>query len=140
MEETAATINQTTYADLLDAAPDLNDSVMRRRNMELYNMLLKAIQGGGKSHIMNNHEDSQDGHAAWKSLQEWYGSSKVSRSVINHHRKVPQRLVLDANTTGTEYIYTFIISTQELGAKAEKISPEKIVDLDYLNTSDAKIG
>ena len=118
-QETKATIRQSIYSDYLDRPPTEGNAAEMRRNMEFYNSLFNAVRGGGAKHVMKGQAVIDNGHAAWKALCKWYGSSKVSRTIVKHHQQVLDELRLDEQNTATSYINDFIVSSQELEERGE---------------------
>jgi hypothetical protein len=68
-------------------------------------------------HLLQVTSVADDGHAAFSSIKEWYGSAATIQSIIDHYRKKMEGLKLDPNTTASEYINVFQICCQKLEAK-----------------------
>jgi hypothetical protein len=112
-----ATLGQTVYGTLLENPPLPGDVIMETRNKELLHMLMTAFMHGSGMHLLQVTLVADDGHAAFKSIKEWYGSAALSRSIIDHYWKKLEGLKLDANTTTSEYVNVFQICCQKLEAK-----------------------
>jgi hypothetical protein len=113
-----ATLDQTVYRTLLENPPPLGDVIMETRNKELFHMFVtKAFMHGSGMHLLQVTSVADDGHAAFNSIKEWYGSAATSRSIIDHYRKKLEGLKLNANTAASEYVNVFQICCQKLEAK-----------------------
>jgi hypothetical protein len=82
-----ATLGQTVYGTLLENPPPPGDVIMETRNKELFHMLVTAFMHGSGMHLLQVTSVADDGHAAFNSIKEWYGSAATSRSIIDHYRK-----------------------------------------------------
>jgi hypothetical protein len=82
-----ATLVQSVYGSLLDDPPMSGDVVMEARNKELFHMLVTAFMTGSGMHLLQVNEVVDNGHMAYTSIKEWYGSAATSRSIIDHYCK-----------------------------------------------------
>jgi hypothetical protein len=115
---TSATLGQTVYSILLHNPPPKEDPVMQAQNRVLFNMLKAAIYKGNALHVVDS-VNGEDGHAAWQALIVWYGTGSAEGMVIDHYCTKLKRLVLNEDTTASEYINTFVLCCQKLEAKNE---------------------
>ncbi|GKY93620.1 hypothetical protein MPSEU_000329400 [Mayamaea pseudoterrestris] len=119
--ETEATLRQTTFSGLLDQGPPEGNAALQVRNKEFYAMLIRAVHTGFAQHLVTKIKE-QDGHAAWEALKEWYGSGETSSTLIDHHRNKLKNAVCDEDHSASEYINTFILSTDKLSELGEAMT------------------
>jgi hypothetical protein len=115
-----AALGQTVDGALLEnppPPPPPGDVIMETRNKKSFHLLETAFMHGLGMHLLQVTLVADDGHAAFNSIKEWYGSAATSRSIIDHYRKKLEGLKLDANTTASEYVNVFQICCQKLEAK-----------------------
>jgi hypothetical protein len=120
-----ATLGQTVYGKLLENPPPPGDVIMETRNKELFHMLVTAFMHGSGMYLLQVTLVADDGHAAFNSIKEWYGSAATSQSIIDHYQKKLEVLKLDANTTASDYVNVFQICCQKLEAKNEGYTTDK---------------
>jgi hypothetical protein len=82
-----ATLGQTVYGTLLENPPPPGDVIMETRNKELFHMLMTAFMHGTGMHLLQVTSVAENGHAAFNSIKEWYGSAATSRSIIDHYQR-----------------------------------------------------
>jgi hypothetical protein len=83
-----ATLGQTVYGTLLEnPPPPAGDVIMETRNKEFFHMLVMAFMHGSGMYLLQVTMVADDGHAAFNSIKEWYGSAATSRSIIDHYQK-----------------------------------------------------
>ena len=106
-----ATIKQTAYKGLLDAAATPGNIIEEARSKELFNMILSCVAGG---HALNTVEKVRDdaggkecGYSAWRALKEWYLDPTQKDRMIAHWETKLNENVLDKDTSATEYINNF---------------------------------
>ena len=113
-----ATIRQTVYKRYLDRSAIKGNFVEEARSAELYNMILSCV---GIGHALNTVEKVKDenngiecGCMAWKSLKERYLDDSQKSQMIGFYEKKLENLVLDVDTTATEYIDSFEMWVRKL--------------------------
>ena len=107
-----ATIKQTAYKGLLDNPATVGNPVEEARSKELFNMIFSCVAGG---HALNAtiekvHDDNNGlecGYLAWKSLKDWYLDPTQVDSMIFYWERKLGDVVLDVDTSATEYINNF---------------------------------
>jgi hypothetical protein len=89
------------------------------KEQRIVHMLMMAFMRGLGMHLLQVPLVADDGHAAFNSIKEWYGSAATSCSIINHYWKKLEGLKLRASTTASKYVNVFQICCQKLEAKNE---------------------
>jgi hypothetical protein len=129
------TLSQTVYGTLLENPPPPGGVIMGARSKELFHMLVTAFMHGPGMHLLQVTSVADDGHAAFNSIKEWYGSAATCRSIIDHYWKQLEDLKVNANTTASEYVNVFQICCQKLEAKNKGATQRTQKDRDSLSRS-----
>jgi hypothetical protein len=102
---TECVFNGTGYEKILHDEPYALDHPSQ--NSLVYSQLSIALCDGDASHIVDNHQDTQNGHQAWQDLLSFYfGSNRSIRSARTIRTKLG-RLLLTEGTTASAYINKF---------------------------------
>ncbi len=102
------------------------------RSKELFNMIFSCVTGG---HALNTIEkvcDDNNGlecrYLAWKSLKDWYlDPTQVDSMIFYWERKLLGDVVLDVDTSVTEYINNFEMYVRKLLKLGENWTDDKKV-------------
>ena len=126
-----ATIKQTAYKGLLDNPATVGNPVEEARSKELFNMIFSCVAGG---HALNTIEKVRDdnnglecGYLAWKSLKDWYLDPTQVDSMIFYWERKLGDVVLDVDTSATEYINNFEMYVRKLTKLGENWTDDKKV-------------
>ena len=113
-----ATIRQTAYKHYLTRAATVGDPAEEARSSELYYMLQSCV---GEGHALNTVEKSKDsnngvacGYLAWKALNDWYMDPSQTSTMVAHYEGKLDDLLLDNDSTATEFINSFELFIRKL--------------------------
>ena len=108
-----------------------------RQNKIVYSQLAAATVDGIAHHLVKAHEDTKDGHAAWKSLCEWYDGDVVQSETADELRSKLDTLKLHSGTTAGQYINKFLMWYSDIAKiPGESLSPSHGVYLFLKNITD----
>ena len=95
----------------MDRAADPNKPNEVKRQEELYNIILAAVLKGHACDIVEKLKDDanigENGYEAWKALKAWYMDPSQKSTMIDYYTGKLNALVLDRDTTATEFINNF---------------------------------
>lgn len=115
-------------------------------NRSVWSQLAMATLDGEGYHLVEQHEENQDGHAAWKSLEGWYESEHLTSDSADDLRSKLNQNRLSSGITANTYISTFRILIKDLGripgealseSQTRQIFLDNIDDSRYKNDVDA---
>ena len=116
--KSAATLRQTVYKTYLDRTADATKPYEVARNQELYNMILSAVRTGhAHSRVEKLKDDSgpgESGYHAWKALSDWYLDPSQKNLMLEHYSTKLDALILDNDTTATEFINNFDLFVRKI--------------------------
>ena len=79
----------------------------KTENELVYSHLQVAVAEGYASHLVDQHEETRDGHAAWVSLTEWYDGDTIRHETSEELRQSLENLRLHPGTSGSDYVNKF---------------------------------
>ena len=109
-----------------------------RMNRVVYSQLATATSEGTAYHLVTFHEDTQDGHADWNALLEWYDGDIVKQETAENIRNKLDSLKLHRGIPASQYVNVFMTKVQELNKiPGESMSDSHAVHLFLRNIEDA---
>ena len=126
----------TGYGDIITSS----DEASRREgdNKTVYTLLNTSTIDGTASHLITKHGESMDGHAAWKSLEEWYDDINRQASNAETLRDSLQETRLYSGNRCDVYINAFFKNYHELNnIEGEHMSEHQAIKLFLKNILDS---
>ena len=79
-----------------------------RMNKIVFSQLSAATVDGNAHHLVKQHEDDDDGWAAWHSLCDWYDGEVIQSETADELRSKLEALKLGTGTSARQYINKFL--------------------------------
>ena len=76
-------------------------------NELVYSHLQVAVTEGYASHLVDQQEETRDGHAVWVSLTEWYDRDTIRHETSEELRRSLDNLRLHPGMSGSDYVNKF---------------------------------
>jgi hypothetical protein len=108
-----------------------------RLNRVVYSQLAAATVDGVAYHLVQEFEETKDGHAAWVKLCDWYDGDLIKNETAENLRVKLDNLVLHSGVSGSEYVNKFLAWHRDLSKiGGEGMSPNQAVYLFLKNIKD----
>ena len=141
-KKTRAAIGSAGLLDILDNAEIAESNLID--NETVFHILQVATADGNASHLVDSHEDSKNGHFAYRDLVAWYEGDTMTTETAESIRSRLDKLYLNTRITASEYINYFKLYTKQLNELGESYTKSKtvtiflsqITDPDYSNTRE----
>jgi len=98
-------------------------------NQRIFYLLQNTTNGGGASHIIRQHNQTADGHAAWQSLLAWYEGPVMSGEISKTLRSKLWTLRLQSKGDANKYINDFTLYMDQLRELGREEREETLTDL-----------
>ena len=126
----------------------LDDSGLAKKspidNETVFHLLQVATADGSAAHLVDAHEATKDGNAAYNELVTWYEGDELTTETAEDVRAKLDKLNLNTKTSAPEYINMFQLLTKQLDELGEAYTQSKtvhiflsqITDPDFDNTKE----
>jgi hypothetical protein len=110
-----------------------------RMNKIVFSQLAVATVDGTAHHLIKEHEENKDGHAAWMALAQWFDGDAMKNETSESLRTKLESLTLHSGTTASQYVNKFLMWFRELERiPGEGYSPNHGVYLFLKNVLDTE--
>jgi hypothetical protein len=79
-------------------------AISERLSKVVYSQLAAATVEGVAYHLVSKHEDTKNGHGAWKSLLDWYDGDMIQNETAENLRNKLDNLRLHTRVSASQYI------------------------------------
>ena len=115
-------------AGMLDVLDDATYAKNHRIDNEtIFHLFQVATSEGNASHLVDMHETTKDGYAAYQDLVEWYDGDELTTDTAEDIRAKLDRLTLTSKNSASEYINYFQQYTKQLDELNESYTDSKTV-------------
>ena len=111
-------------------------------NQTVFHMLQATTVKGYAAHLVDKHESTRDGYAAYNKLVSWYESDELTSETAEDVRAKLDKTFLNTRTSASQYVKDFLQYTKQLEnldesyteSKTIQIFLDQITDPDYQAT------
>ena len=124
-------IKQSTYKKFINSPSNNGDVIEEARSSELFNMIYSCVGDGHALNVVEKVRDDNNGkecgHQAWAALKAWYLDDTQKDTMIKHYETKLDTVLLDKDTSATNFINNFQLCIRKLVKLGENWSDEKQV-------------
>ena len=133
-KRTRAAIGTAGMLEILDSSNSARKNLID--NETVFHLLQVATADGSAAHLVDAHESTKDGNAAYVSLVNWYEGDDLTTETAEDVRSKLDKLNLNTKTSASEYINMFQLLTKQLEELGESYTQSKTVQIFLSQISD----